>query len=178
MKAAPSSLKRKKRRRERHIGMTISAWRKIRNKMQEEFAKETKIPLRTLSRIETGERDPKPHELKAIAEELKVPIEVLERLDEGLFFHSFNNNQEGGDYHVLNVGTSDKQLYEKVIADLQQDKADLKADLKDERTEKEVLRAENLRLQLKESALQSEIKVLREELKKLQSDLKEKLSEL
>jgi XRE family transcriptional regulator, regulator of sulfur utilization len=55
----------------------ISALRKSKGISQELLAENSRVSLRTIQRIETGDSTPRPFTLKAIADALEVPVESL-----------------------------------------------------------------------------------------------------
>ena len=111
------------------IGHNIRQARERISMKQKDLAELMNISVNTLIAIESGQRDPALGEIHALAKHLKVAADDLLQLKQPPS-HNFHNNHQDGQVNIINSGhvSSERKLFERLIADLEARVKDLMGD--------------------------------------------------
>lgn len=125
------------------IGHNIRQARERIAMKQKDLAELMDISVNTLIAIESGRRDPAIGQIHALAKHLKVAPEELLQLVHSTSHNFHNNHQDGHVNIMMNSGqvSSERDLFERLIADLEARVKDLMGDKALHRAEINRLRA-------------------------------------
>ncbi len=135
------------------IGHNIRQARERIGMKQKDLAAMMGISDKTLIATESGQRDPALGEIHQFAKHLKTTANELLHLGSGSVVHNFHSNQQEGQVNILNSGhmSSERELFERLIADLEARIKDLQVEKSTHRDEIAFLRTKVAELEAKTS---------------------------